>query len=273
MWGERPNTLRTTVNPDSAVLQYVLAGITAHEPTARLLALAYSSVMYDGLFRSKLELADAGVGIWYVTVTYGPKKQPEEGDISWAFDTTGGTKHITESLETISVYKGPQEKAKIPHGKAIGVTDDGDVEGTDIIDKSFKWTENHQLLLASYSWSYSDIVGDLTGTVNDATFRGKPAKTVLFEGAQGTRSTKDPDLLDMTYHFSYSRSATNLTIGEGQWQITGIVKKGWHYLWTRFRTAEGAPAKTTTQVPRQVSVEKVYDEGDFSLLGIGTGTL
>lgn len=263
-WGERPNSMTSAV--DSATKHYVLTGTTV-EAVALALAVGYSAAMYQGLYRSDVKLKQAGPDLWYVEVPYGPpqKKKPEDGDFSWSFDTTGGTKHLTHALDHVADYQ-PAGKGAIDHNDAIGVNEDGDVEGVDVIDHAFKWTESRRLLLADYGWAYSAILDDMTGAVNNAEFRGKAAKTVLFAGATGGQSQKDPLFLDVIYNFTYSRSASGLTIGT----ITGIAKAGHDYLWVRYETADGGAAKKLTQTPRQVDVERVYETADFSTLGIGT---
>ena len=50
--------------------------------------------------------------------------------------------------------------------------------------------------------------------------------------------------------------------------ITGINKKGWEYIWVRYADAEDE--KVLVKQPIAVYVEKVYDEGNFAGLGIGT---
>jgi hypothetical protein len=51
--------------------------------------------------------------------------------------------------------------------------------------------------------------------------------------------------------------------------ITGINKQGWHYLWVRFDDDEDSSAKTLIKKPIAAYVERVYEYGDFSALGIG----
>ncbi len=264
-WGERPGSRETASNPDSATLHYVLTG-TNSEITARFLAMGNSPAMYDTLYRTGIALKDVGAMLWDVTVSYGPrqKKEPEAGDFSWSFDTTGGTKHITHALEHIQSYV-PAGDTAADHKGAIGVTDDA-VEGTDVIDHSFKWKENHNLLLANYGWAYSSYLDDMTGKANDATFRGKAAGTVLFAGATGGQSSKDPLLLALTFNFEYSRPVVNLTVGD----ITNINKGGHEYWWVEYKKADGGAAKRLATIPKQVNIERVLDEADFSTLGIGT---
>ena len=60
--------------------------------------------------------------------------------------------------------------------------------------------------------------------------------------------------------------ASGLTVGS----ITGISKKGWEYLWVLYEEAEDATAKALVKVPVAVYIERVYEEGDFAGLVIGT---
>ena len=71
---------------------------------------------------------------------------------------------------------------------------------------------------------------------------------------------------EISFRFAASPNVTGLTIGE----MTGIDKKGWEYLWVRYADAEDATAKALVKLPIAAYVEKVYEEGDFSQLGIGT---
>ncbi|MCK4625174.1 MAG: hypothetical protein KAV00_07685, partial [Phycisphaerae bacterium] len=59
---------------------------------------------------------------------------------------------------------------------------------------------------------------------------------------------------------------TGLTVGD----IVNINKKGWEYMWVRYADAEDAAAKAIVKKPVAVYIEKVYEDGDFSTLGIGT---
>ena len=43
-------------------------------------------------------------GQWVATVRYGIRPPSEVGESSFAFDTSGGTQHITQSLGTIASY-------------------------------------------------------------------------------------------------------------------------------------------------------------------------
>ncbi len=84
----------------------------------------------------------------------------------------------------------------------------------------------------------------------------------MFLGASGSlRSQED---WEITFRFAASPNVTGLVIGD----IAGIDKKGWEYLWVRYADAEDQ--NVLVKKPIAVYVERVYEEGDFSLLGIGT---
>jgi hypothetical protein len=265
-WDERPNSMRTSTGPLSDTVGYRLTGVFTFA-MARAIAAGYCPMIRAGLWRTKIDATERGFGLWDIDVTWSvyDKKEPEAGDFSWSFDTTGGTKHITQGISHVQSYV-PSGKTAVDHKGTIGVNENGDVEGVDVPDKSFKWTEHRQLLLADYGWTYAGIVDDLTGTINNAAFRGMATGTVLFAGAQGTRSIKDPLILDLTYHFEYQRSGVSLSVGD----ITGISKVGWQYLWVEYRKKDGGTANRNATVPVQVNVEEVLPSDDFSLLGIGT---
>lgn len=166
-----------------ATIQAIITG-TGDYSAAYTTAVAYSAAAFAGFWRSECRIDDRGAGIWDVEIEYGDEehKQPEEGEVKWSFDTTGGTKHITVGLSTIEQYV-PDGYGKTDHKGAINVEDDGRVAGVDVIDYQFKWTETRQLLLATFSWTYASILNQMTGKVNNGVFRGMQAGTVLFKGA------------------------------------------------------------------------------------------
>ena len=128
-WGERPGSLESSSNPNSATLHYVLTGPNT-ESTARVLAMGYSSAIYGALYRTNIAIKEVGATLWDVTVTYGAKKrkEPEAGDSNWSFDTTGGRRRITQAIAHINDYQVGGVGAIDNHG-AIGVNENGDVVG------------------------------------------------------------------------------------------------------------------------------------------------
>jgi hypothetical protein len=262
---EKRNSRSSTENPKSATLRYTLTGITS-ETMARAYCRAATVVIYRGLYRQDIRLDPTGLGIWNVETTYGPYvgKQPEAGDFRWTFDTTGGTMHITNAIASVARFPATATN----FNGLIGV-DGSSINGCDIGTDSRKWTETRQLNADSIGFDYGDIIEELTFTTNSASFRGKPAGYVLFMGATGGGSNKDPDIIELTFNFATGRVLTNKTISG----ITGISKKPWEYLWFRYKpeTYDVDGVKEKIMVAKSAHVEQVFESGDFSLLGIGTG--
>ena len=264
-WGYRPEGIQS--QRESLTIPFRLVG--EDDPlTARTIALAEAPTLFGYYLRNAVKLRGLGVGIWDVDAEYGlsDKKEPEEGDYKWNFDTTGATKHITHAVEHISTY--PSSNPPHDHKGAIGVTDDS-VEGVDVPDKAFKWTETWPLPLAGFGFFYSAVLGQLNGRMNAAYFRGFAAGTVRFDGASGGKSDKADGLVEITFNFAHSPSESGLSIGP----ITGVTKIGWDYLWVRYKSVDNSEKKETAMEPVQVEVDRVLYPLDFSIFGIGTGIL
>ena len=227
--------------------------------------LAYAPIaLATGHYRNEASVKEVGPGTWDGTVTYTPRQSPDGASWQWEFDTSAETVHITQALENIANYAA---SGTAPDFKgAIGVNADGTVEGVDILSPKFDWTEDWQIPASLVTWSYALTLYALTGQTNSGTFRGFPVKSVLFIGANGRRSSRTPEWVDLTFRFKASPSWSG-TLGT----IAGISKGPWEYLWVRHEQAEDTTAKKITARPVSAHVERVYDSGDFSALGIGTG--
>lgn len=221
-----------------------------------------------------------GDDAWQVTVDYvkdGAEDGTEPLKRARSFDTTGGTQHITQAQGGAIVVNGTtvtteSTESKFPPStapsmnSAIGVDDNG-VNGVDIVVPQMQWQESYDVPNAYVTNAYITGVAALTGTTNNATFRGFSAGEVLFLGCSGSQEWDDQKgrgPWSLTYRFVASPNVTNQTIGS----ITGINKKGHEYLWVRYEAAESSGV--LIKKPQFVYVNKVYKDGNFSLLGIGT---
>lgn len=194
--------------------------------------------------------------------TYKPKEPPKVGDSEYTFDTTGTTEHITHSISTEQRQARPGETAPDFKG-AIGVSED-DVAGCDIIRPAYAFSETHYLDDTTVTAAYKAALFAATAKTNASTFKGFAAQEVLFMGARGSKRGQED--WQVAFSFQAKENKTSLTIGE----ITGINKKGWHYIWFRYRDEEDAAADMIVKRAIAAYVEKVYDTADFSTLGIGT---
>ncbi len=247
------------VESPSVDLIYMVQG-TESDGEVRGLVEATVPALYGGLVFQNYHIAHLGGGVWEITARYGKKEPKDTNDSSFSFDTGGGSTHITQSLQTIARYSAGAGPAPDFRG-AIGVTTDS-VEGTDITVPIYSFTETHYLPVAVVTGDYKASLFWLTGKVNDSGFKGFSPGEVLFLGASGSQRGKED--WEITFRFAASPNVTGLSIGP----IAGINKKGWEYLWVRYADAEDQ--NVLVKHPIAAYVEKVYEEGDFADLGIGT---
>jgi len=201
---------------------------------------------------------ESGNELYYVTAHFGLFDFAES---SFEFDTTGGTQRVTQSLATVGAYGTGATTAD--YKGAIAVTNGGKtVEGTDIIIPRFAFKERHVMPVATVTQAYMVQLADLTGTYNNATWRGFAAGEVLFEGARGVKTGADD--WEIEFMFNRSPNLSSYSVGD----ITVTSKLGWHLQWVIYKAVENNTIHEITPQPKAVYIERVYDPGDFSLLGI-----
>lgn len=255
------------LSDQSAELTYVVRG-TEDDGEARAAVITASPTSHQGLDRDDTEVEEVSPGTWLAIVRYASSgsRLPEAGSSVFSFETRGGTQHITQSLQTVGAYASSELPAVPNFRGAIGVTENG-VEGTDITVPIYTFSETHYFPPEVVDSAYKASLFGLTGRVNDASFKGLSAGECLFLGAAGSRrGTSADDLWEISFVFAGSPNVTGLTVGT----ITGIAKKGWEYLWVRYQEAEDTSAKMLIRKPVAAYVERVYRDGSFSALGIGT---
>jgi hypothetical protein len=264
----------TTGANATAELRYAVSG-TDDDTEARLELLASTDPTFDLYGDSALLLNREYVGIepigpysWLGVAYYARVRAT--GQQRFRFDTRGGTQHITNSLGTIARYALPGETAPNCKG-AIGQGDSGP-EGVDITVPVFNFEVQRFIPNASITPHYLGLLYSLTGHVSNDVFsitlpNGEAlifsANEVLFMGAAGAQREGIGDW-DVSFGFAASPNVTDKTIGD----IIEIAKKGWEYLWVRFREAQDAGTGFVVQIPESVHIEKIYEFGDLSLLGI-----
>lgn len=240
-----------------AEIPYLVTG-AADETEVKIVALASTPTTYAGMLRKSIEVGDRiKDDSWHVTARYEPP-EPQEQETPepvTTFDSTGGTQHITQSIQTLGMY-GPGASSLL--GGAIGY-DGEQVAGVDITVPVWNWSETHYLddaqvnALAYYF---------LTGKVNSDSFRGYSPGEVLFLGATGQK--RGDAKWEVTFKFAASPNKTGIQVGD----ITGISKRGWDYMWVQYADDVDDVAKVRIKKPVAVYIEQVYEEGAFSSLGI-----
>jgi hypothetical protein len=263
-----------TVGPDSPSVDLLFAVLgTESDLDVRALVEATIPAIFRGMIFQNYRIDHKGGGVWDVSVRYGredsqaddaaPSNDPPQPEAplgpSYSFETSGGTQHITQSLQTIAKHGKPGKNPPDLKG-AIGFNNDS-VEGTDITVPGFRFSETYSIPVALITHAYKITVFQLTGRVNNAPYKGFAAGEVLFLGASGSR--RGLEKWEITYQFAASPNAVGLQVGD----IQNINKKGWEYLWVRYGDVEDQ--KVLVKQPESVYIERVYEPGNLLLLGIG----
>lgn len=248
----------------AVTFDYVLTG-TSDDATARNLLTSSIPASYSGLARNDDSIniepvwvdTTSGDGQWECTVQFGPMAES-----NFTFDTSGGTQHITQSLSTVNKYAPSGQTAPDFKG-GVGFKKDG-FEGVDVTLPVYSFGETHFLDDATVTNTYKGTLFTLTGRTNNASFKGLADGECLFLGASGSK--RSGDLWEIQFRFAASPNRTGITVGD----ITNIAKKGWEYLWVLYADQVDDDAAAMVQRPLAAYVEKVYEDGSFAGLGIGT---
>ncbi len=278
-----------SVNSDgSETLRYLVRG-TDNQATALAALLAELPLTWNDMSPDPSPSFDSvwvdtvnSDGAWKGEMTYRPRGI-EIGSLRISFDTTGGTMHRTASIETVSKYAhddGSVPGANAPDRKgAIGVTQDGAVEGVDVPMRIFNFTVEKVWSVATLP-DIDDIYA-LSGLINDTQVSFEDSYTgltltfaageLLFRGASGGSMRGDGGI-PYVYHFEASPNETDVKIGTDR--ITGIEKEGWHYLWVYYGQEKITVGDKTYVVlrPFHAYVEQVLKYGDFSGLELLEGS-
>jgi len=208
------------------------------------------------LVRQSEAVEVSGAEMWRATVIYGLKESdPDTGEKTVEFDTTGKTSHITQGIATRETSAGA-----IDYGGAINVDEQKNVNGVDIVTPVFSLSETIYVANGDMTAAYKTYLYEQTGTVNDDAYTLQgitfAAGELLFMGARGSRRGTEDWALTMVYAASLNGDQTI-----GGYTVT---KYGWEYLWVKyFKKEDGANLLPGVE---GVYVEQVYEYTDFDNL-------
>jgi hypothetical protein len=246
--------------------------------TAEARAIELNPANFVGHERTRLDVTPLGNGYWDVRASYRSREiedsEEEQDDDngggvpnSLALDTSGGTEHITQALyDGQADWGGETAYARAGlvapdfYG-AINCTGDS-VQGVDVTVPAFNFTEVWTWPAALLTVDYYRTLYNLSGSINNATWRSFGRGEVLFLGARFDRNRGD-EMIPVTYQFSARPTRTNFKVG----QITVREKRGWQYLWTKYE--DHAETEALVKRPKFAYVNDVYPETNFADLNIG----
>jgi len=233
-----------------------------NELEAKYAVLAYCPDEYDGMVPTGCHVEPINSKCYEVAVTYGAQNRLDPNAPTWSFDTTGGTRRVTQAIAHLGDYAAPGTTAP-NFGGAIGVTPDGNVEGVEVPAPSGKYSEHWVMAKAFVTDAYLRMLAGMTGTVNAVPFRNSAPGEVMFMGARA--APRDKNYVEIDFSFELSPNAYNLQVGN----ITIPFKRGWDYVWARYVDDEDSTAKVGIKRAASAHLEQPVVYSNFALLGIG----
>ena len=266
--GEKPySVVATSSSYESEYVIKILTGSNTEEYARKALQQAIPDKYIQNareFVRKPVTVEDIAPDYWLGKASYAVTVSTDEAAKgSFAFDTSGGTQHITNSNHTDSYGTSAPD-----FNGAIGVNGKS-VQGVDIYVPGYKFQKvvsmNNELLTMQYSVN----LAKLTSKINQAPFLGFATGEVMFLGASGSveqiNGVNVEGNSDITFQFSAVPNRENYTVGG----ITVAAKLGWDYQWVFYQFDDSDPSNILLQKPRAVYIEQVYKLGDFSILPIG----
>jgi hypothetical protein len=212
---------------------------------------AHAPSMYGGLYRANESITieeNLGNGWYVMSVRYESNEiEIVLGQTTFRYTTAGGTQHIQVSREHLRSYGTTPTDFK----QLIGVQPDGSATGADIVVPVYEF-EIEKLITTGQALDLRAAAIQLTGTTNWNSFYDLQEGEGLFLGARS--QPHGNGTTTMTFSFAGRGHRTGVAIGD----ITGINVEAWELLWVYY---EG-------NVPKWVYVERVYERGDWGLLGL-----
>lgn len=213
------------------------------------------------------------IGLYEAAAQYG---QPKDGAIfasgsmeyRFNFQAQGG--HFNQSLATIlySTAEGSNSDASAVeasnYGGALGIVHDVGkprADGLDVNPPPETFTLAYYPINSTVNGTYQNLVEGLCGQVNNGTFRGKPAGSLMLVRATGGVRTGDDWSIE--FGFGYVPNQTNIPVGD---DIVVTAKDGLDLLQVFYNPK--VDANRLIQNPIQANVERVWYRGNFSSLAL-----
>lgn len=246
-----------TASTDQITRIYKVVG-EQDDVTVRNYIEANTSATLEGLtgtlYRKQIDIQPDGWQQYVATITYGglELRTLQTGSYTFNFDTTGGTTNIKAGKAHVNSYPAGAPN----HQGAIGVKQDGTVDGCDIIVPKLKITFAFKYSSGIITAAKIKDIAAITGTTNSKPFLGFAIGELLFLGATGSNGSQQE--MEVTFNFEASQNVTGISTGG----ISGVDKKGHDYLWHEFGD-DVHSGKAITKA-KYVHVERVYDSADWA---------
>lgn len=184
-----------------------------------------------------------------------PELETDKIPSTWSFSTTGGTRHITQSLNTFAFPAGaPNFNGAIDY-------DGENIKGCDIVVPNLRLRITKIYEQGEFTLADAKTIARFTGKVNSQPFQGFEAGEILYLGTPqaeeriGKGNTRN---WAITHEFEYQENKDNEVIGGIT--LTGTTP-GWFYNWPLYK-----PDATNLALPKPIAVysEQVYKTADLN---------
>lgn len=264
-------------NLSSLRRRYIVDASSSSEPENYVLdwILANSPDEIGGLFRGDMSLEEMdGLADHYeAEVSYGlisraPPAATGTKEFRFNFQAQGA--HIYQSLETIlyctdlGCNANPSTVKARNFKGALNVVSDGGkprVEGFQIEPPAETFTLAFFPENTVVSAAYQLKVGDICGTVNESSYFGYPAGSLMLVRCTGGIRTGEDWSID--FGFAYIPNDTEIPVGDS---IIVDAKDGHDLLWAYYGEEVDGDADALVKQPKAAYVERVWRRSNFSEL-------
>jgi len=250
------------------------SGDIVDENNALLLGQAGAPAFIDGLPQFGASVVRFSEFFYEVTITYKRNSQDEENPdeeqgqvFDYTLDTGGGTTHITNGLEVIS-----QEGTSDETGTALGVQQDGKVEGIDIVTPAFNFSVTKKFTESEFTPAMVTAIYEKGGKVNSQNFTvfgvlftPRDVKFLYASAQISDQPDVEGDMWTVTYYFSAIKSLENHFINK---KLTVPAKAGWDYLQVFYTPQADAEIGKVLPVAYGYKVIRVFEAVSFNDIGV-----
>jgi hypothetical protein len=238
----------------NALAQGRVGSGTATANGTNLQCVAFAEVVPDGIapnpaHEGRTIFITGGPLAW----TYGPYRIVALNGARWVLDRNPATIGATGG-----VWVMPADAPDFEN--AINVAEDS-IEGCDIVAPTLSF--ERRITIPILNIAYIQTAMSLIGKVNNRPFYHFEPGEVLYLGCVADK--ENASAWKVTHKFRVERNRRNIRVTK---DIVVPLKRGHDYLWVKYRPT--ARWGIVVQEPVGAYVSVVYEEGDFSLLGIGT---
>ncbi len=202
-------------------------------------------------FKAKLD--------WKIPDRKDAAEPPETNDSEFGFSVQTQTVNVTHAL---SQNRYPSTAPS--HGTAINVDENGQPQGIDQQFAVAEYTETHWLPESQITVPWFRTISGIVGKTNNATFRNFTARELLLTGVDGSRRGRGD--WRVNFRWAHGTHQTGITVAG----ISSVNKEAHDYVWVTWEKEVDGTANRFKVSAVGVYVARIYDQADYSGLGIGT---